>query len=331
MRRSTLKAVLWCASLLLAAASSASALSLSVLPAHPVEGTPFSLVIGVETDCAGVDGVIVTPGYPGVVTVTLTLGCPFARLTPPTPTRPLLLEVPIGPLTYGQWNLRVQFPGGQETLPVTVQPLPFALELDPPHPPAGSPFTLRLTGNANCPFLDVAQRDGNLLTLQFFAGCPILPPPPGPFDFEQTVGPLPAGDYLVQVVGDGNTLVSRRLHVFGPNECIPSETALCLQQGRFRVEATWRTGEGQGVARVHPETADSGSLWFFGPENLELLVKVLNGCQQPSHAFWVFAAGLTNVEVELVVTDMVSKQVKRYRNPLNRHFPPILDTGAFGC
>ncbi|HEV8581872.1 MAG TPA: hypothetical protein VGX68_22615 [Thermoanaerobaculia bacterium] len=331
MRPSPLKAVLWYASLLVAGASASSALSLSVLPAQPVERTPFTLAVGLEGACVGIEGVVVTPGYPvylpGVVTVTLTAGCGF--LTPPTER--ILLEVPIGPLQAGRWEIRVQFPGGQETLQVDVEPLPFSIDFNPVHPQEDAPFTLLLEGTAACPTLEPAEQDGKLLTLRFSSGCPILSPPPGPFEIEQTVGPLPGGDYVVQVVSDGSTIAARRLHVFGPLECIPSETALCLQNGRFRVEATWKTPTAQGVAGAHPETADSGSLWFFGPENLELMVKVLDGCGLPSPRYWVFAAGLTNVEVELVVTEMITKQVKRYRNPLNRPFAPIQDTGAFPC
>ena len=58
---------------------------------------------------------------------------------------------------------------------------------------------------------------------------------------------------------------------------------------------------------------------------------MLNGCQGIPGTHWVFAAGLTNVEVELTVTNMVTKQTRRYRNPLNRPFVPIQDTAAFSC
>src|SRR4030095_15729459 len=164
-----------------AAASPSSALSLSVLPAHPVERTPFTLAVGLEGACVGVDGVVVTPGYPvylpGVVTVTLTAGCGF--LTPPTER--ILLEVPIGPLWAGRWEIRVQFPGGQETLQVDVEPLPFSIDFDPVYPPGDNPFTLRLEGSAACPFLEPAEQDGKLLTLRFHSGCTSLSPPPRPF------------------------------------------------------------------------------------------------------------------------------------------------------
>jgi hypothetical protein len=325
MGRTTLKSVLGCAMFLLAAAVPSSAMSLSVVPAHPVEGTPFILAIGLVGSCPFPAGIIATPGYPGIVTVTLTDPC----LSPPGPT---LVEVPIGPLTDGSWSLRVQFAGEQDALLVNVEPLPFSIDFYPPYPQAGSPFSVHLTGSAACPSLDPAATDTHVLTLRFHSGCPILPPPPAHFDLEREIDALPEGNYVVQVIdGDGFLRASSRLHVYSSLECVPSETALCLQHGLFRVEATWRTATAQGVAKAHPETDDTGALWFFAPENLELLVKVLNGCQGLPPMHWVFAAGLTNVEVELTVTNMVTKQTRRYRNPLNRPFVPIQDTAAFSC
>jgi hypothetical protein len=56
---------------------------------------------------------------------------------------------------------------------------------------------------------------------------------------------------------------------------------------------------------------------------------VLDGCTA-NHAFWVFAAGLTNVGVSLHVTDTSnSSTVRTYTNSLGTAFLPIQDTGAF--
>jgi hypothetical protein len=112
-------------------------------------------------------------------------------------------------------------------------------------------------------------------------------------------------------------------------DCTPSATALCLNGGRFRVEVTWKTpkgqtGSGQGVAL----TAESGYFWFFDASNIELMVKVLDGCPVTNH-FWVFAGGLTNVEVVLTVTDTVTGTQRVYHNPLNTVFKTVTDTGAF--
>ena len=49
----------------------------------------------------------------------------------------------------------------------------------------------------------------------------------------------------------------------------------------------------------------------------------------PRNSFWVFAAGLTNVEVDIVVTDTQTGQMRVYDNDLGTDFEPVLDTQAF--
>ena len=112
--------------------------------------------------------------------------------------------------------------------------------------------------------------------------------------------------------------------------CMPDATTHCLADGRFRVTAEWADfvgteGDGQAILA----SADSGEFWFFGPDNTELVVKVLDACDPPFNRFWVFAAGLTNVEVELTVEDTQAQTVRVYDNDLGVDFEPILDTDAF--
>lgn len=111
--------------------------------------------------------------------------------------------------------------------------------------------------------------------------------------------------------------------------CAPSDSLLCLGEGRFAVEATWRTPQGQsGPARVTAaRTPDSGLFYFFRPGNWELQVKVLNGCPINGR-FWVFAAGTTNVEYTLTVTDLASGEPATYHNPQGTTSPAITDTDA---
>lgn len=112
--------------------------------------------------------------------------------------------------------------------------------------------------------------------------------------------------------------------------CLPDATTHCLNSGRFRVQAEWKDfegNEGDGIAIL--PSSDSGEFWFFNADNTELVVKVLDACPLSSNAYWVFAAGLTNVEVTLTVTDTLSGQMREYENPLQQDFMPILDTEAF--
>lgn len=105
--------------------------------------------------------------------------------------------------------------------------------------------------------------------------------------------------------------------------------ALLLHGGRFRVEAAWRDFQGgTGAGAPVPLTDASGYFWFFAPDNVELVVKVLDACVDPFNHFWVFAVGLTNVEVTLTVTDTWAGEQWSYVNPLWQAFPPILGTTA---
>lgn len=97
------------------------------------------------------------------------------------------------------------------------------------------------------------------------------------------------------------------------------------------MSATYATPGGEtGDAQAVPLSADSGARWFFWPENLEFFVKVLDACDLPEfESFWVYAAGLTDLEVELSVVDTRTGEPKFYRNPQYRPFPAVLDAQAF--
>ena len=114
--------------------------------------------------------------------------------------------------------------------------------------------------------------------------------------------------------------------------CVADSHTLCLNHNRFAVTASFqRAPNGASVqATAVPLTADTGYFWFFDASNIELVTKVLNGCTS-NDAYWVFAAGLTNVGVNLAVMDMQSGvQMKTYENPIGTPFAPIQDTGALG-
>jgi hypothetical protein len=114
--------------------------------------------------------------------------------------------------------------------------------------------------------------------------------------------------------------------------CFSDDTALCLNGGRFRVTATWETPDTtSGSAHAMQLTGDTGYLWFFGAANVEAVIKVLNGCPVNGH-YWVFAGGLTNVELNLLVEDLAQEEISRpYANPQGQPFEPIQDTSAFAA
>ena len=112
--------------------------------------------------------------------------------------------------------------------------------------------------------------------------------------------------------------------------CVDDATTLCLNDGRFRVGVAWRTPEGQtGAGNAVRLTSDTGYFWFFNAANVEIVLKVLDACLPPFEHFWVFIAGLTNVQVEITVFDTVAEEERTYFNPLDRPFEPVQDTSVF--
>jgi hypothetical protein len=110
--------------------------------------------------------------------------------------------------------------------------------------------------------------------------------------------------------------------------CANLPDALCITGHRFRVEATWQSSTAAGAARSVRLTNDTGYLWFFSPENVEAVVKVLDGCAV-NNRYWVFMGGLTDVTAAITITDVKTGAVKTYHSALGEAFRPIQDTNAF--
>lgn len=111
----------------------------------------------------------------------------------------------------------------------------------------------------------------------------------------------------------------------------PDAKRLSVGGGRYEVTASWRKRDGSaGAAGALPIAGDAGAFWFFDDNNLELLVKVIDGCGVNGR-HWIFASGLTNVEVNLTVHDRVTDEVQTYHNPAGIPFQPLRDTQHFSC
>ncbi len=110
----------------------------------------------------------------------------------------------------------------------------------------------------------------------------------------------------------------------------PDAAAYLGDGERFQITTSFNTGSETGAGKAVQLTDDTTYFWFFNPENVEMIVKVLDACDVPGfNNFWVFAGGLTNVEVNLTVVDTQTGQSQVYTNPLNTPFQPIQDTEAF--
>lgn len=110
--------------------------------------------------------------------------------------------------------------------------------------------------------------------------------------------------------------------------CVESATRLCLNGGRFAVESSWKDFSGNtGTGRAVRLTGDTGYFWFFDDDNVELVLKVLDG-RPVNGRFWVFYGALSSVEYTITITDTVTGMTKTYRNPSGR-LASVADTGAF--
>ena len=112
--------------------------------------------------------------------------------------------------------------------------------------------------------------------------------------------------------------------------CTDDDTALCLNEGRFRVAVRWGNARGEsGDGQAVRLTGDTGYFWFFSENNVEVVIKVLNGCAIGDGAYWVFIGGLTDLRVEVEVEDAEAAETKTYVNELGTLFVPVSDTEAF--
>jgi streptogramin lyase len=127
--------------------------------------------------------------------------------------------------------------------------------------------------------------------------------------------------------------------ITGP--CTPSDTILCIDDApgdrRFQVEIEYeteqaggRSGHGRAVPLSSLGVARGGLFWFFGADNPEIIVKILNGCAS-NQKYWVFISGGTNVGMIITVSDTVTGEVHTYYNRDLTPFAPIQDTRALSC
>ncbi|HEX5760625.1 MAG TPA: hypothetical protein VF121_15670 [Thermoanaerobaculia bacterium] len=215
----------------------------------------------------------------------------------------------------------------------------------PAPPVAGQPFTITFHGvDIGCfdeGTLEVERIAFNTIDLEVFPpGCAVIPIGTVDYTASVAVGPLAAGTYEVRVfqLSAGGTFVlldAELIQVKQPPACDATETSLCLRGGRFEVTAEWTDFQGNtGVAHTMPDDFDGlgdwGVFWFFGPENPEMLVKVLDGCAV-NDFYWIFLSPASTVRYEVTVRDVVNGLEKTYPKPLHEVPELFADTRAFSC
>lgn len=116
-----------------------------------------------------------------------------------------------------------------------------------------------------------------------------------------------------------------------PATCESARGDACFQGGNVEVSVRWSLEDGipkRGWSV--PMTERAAYFWFFRPTNVELVVKLLDGCAVNGRR-WLFVTGLTDVGVEIRVRDFHTWETKRYETSAGTAFAPILDTEALSC
>jgi hypothetical protein len=123
--------------------------------------------------------------------------------------------------------------------------------------------------------------------------------------------------------------------------CVPDAATLCIDDRsgdrRFRVQSTFNTvggggraGGGSPIGLSGLGVTHGGLFWFFGSDNPEILIKVLNACAV-NQKFWVFFSATTNVGFTVMVTDTQTGHLVTFSNPDQNPAAPVQDTGALPC
>ena len=113
---------------------------------------------------------------------------------------------------------------------------------------------------------------------------------------------------LLYAIEDASNYAPTKVRDPAPvTDCAESDTAACLDRGRFEVKATYSTngGDGQAKERAAMLGGTGAMFYFFDPGNPELLVKVVNGCWLNDH-YWVFGSAATDLPYTIRIADLTA-------------------------
>jgi hypothetical protein len=115
-----------------------------------------------------------------------------------------------------------------------------------------------------------------------------------------------------------------------PTACTPNATTYCANGNRFQVSIIFSApnlGITNAPAQAVALTGDTGYFWFFSSNNVEVVVKVVDG-RAFNNFYWVFEGALTDVDYTITVIDTQTGQIKTYHNTAG-HIGSFADTAAF--
>jgi hypothetical protein len=298
------------------------------------------------TNCLRREEVEVVPDK-HLVRVTAYEGC----TCPPGPVFPAAFAAEVGRLPAGVYRLEFLVGHRDEASPLDCGPprlravdemvvshsgMVWELGVVPAAPRPGEPAAVRVKTYCRtswaAPEVTGPPRERVIRLIPDDGALRLTPCPSGPEQILQ-LGALPAGVYRIDVLQpDGRADTSTRFAVAPP----PGEAVTLgfpdAPPDRFRVRATWRDAAGlSGTAHPGRLTRQTGYFWFFDDANVEVVVKVIDGCALNSR-LWVFLAGLTDVETHVTIEDTATGEVRTYTNPLRVPFAPVQDLNALtGC
>jgi hypothetical protein len=324
-----------CAALLAATPAAAGDLAITTVPTAPDFHEPLKLVVSgagcypsLTAPVADMAHAIVAADFQDICSI----------IDPPRPPEPFRLEAAVPPLLPGTYTIRVRDleRGTFSEAPLTVyRTSNVSLEVPEIVTDAERPV-LRLGAINSCAILDLKVGQ-QTVDVDYASDCPFEPPPRSLHFIDITLdAPLPAGIYDVRLFdhADGGVgLVHRAMRVWDADGCVPSPTRLCLRDGRFAVSVVWHDFSGHtgsGHATPLPGNEGSGLVWFFGADNTELTLKLLDGCGLNGH-WWTFVSSSSTVEYSVTVTDTKTGRERRYDHAPGIAAPLVEDVEAFPC
>ncbi len=163
-----------------------------------------------------------------------------------------------------------------------------------------------------------------------FETCDVLAPAAGTWNL-----------LLTRDAGAGNYQVTATTFNKVITTCTPGDKTLCVDDTaadqRFKVQVDYYStrnggfaGQGHAIALSSLGVTRGGLFWFFGADNPELLVKVLNGCGL-NNRFWIYMTAGTDVGYAVIVTDTRTGISRVYRNTDGSPALPVQDVDALPC